>query len=462
MYNVSVPMELTSLNNTSGRTFEQVGCQYGWEYDHTWYTLTAPSQEDWVCDKSLYVSNTFAVSRAGDVIGNLIFGQLGDSIGRRPVFFLTLFMLVFGRCISVFTANIYWLFLVASFLGSMSTSASFQSPLAIGMEVSAPDRRGYLTMLQCLGFTLGISIMPLIGWATGDWIIFMLVTTLPGGVFLFVRKHFPESPRWLASRGKIDRCEKVLLHIAKINGTSLPPDTRAKLKKIASQKEKFYGLASLFSSWRLAKNTVLISATWVISGLTYYTLMLNVSYLSGNPFLNFFWQSMVELPGNIVGKTLSDRYGRRWTQAGTFVALIMGYIILIAVMKDPNMQWLTITMVVFAKFCITITFYIIFLQCMEIYPTCVRQTGTSLASLLGSGLGILGPYIIYLGVSIDVVYPFIILAVMALFGVIFCIFLPETLNQQLPETLADAETFGCDQKFWQTYCNKKDKVANII
>jgi hypothetical protein len=37
------------------------------------------TEQDWVCDKELYVTNTFVFSRAGDVIGNLIFGQLSDT-----------------------------------------------------------------------------------------------------------------------------------------------------------------------------------------------------------------------------------------------------------------------------------------------------------------------------------------------------------------------------------------------
>jgi membrane protein DedA with SNARE-associated domain len=57
--------------------------------------------------------------------------------------------------------------------------------------------------------------------------------------------------------------------------------------------------------------------------MTYYTLMLNVSNMEGNPFMNFFWQSLVELPGYVLGKYLSDRYGRRWTQGAMFLLLIL-------------------------------------------------------------------------------------------------------------------------------------------
>lgn len=87
-------------------------------------------------------------------------------------------------------------------------------------------------------------------------------------------------------------------------------------------------------------------ATWgdahasrrVVNSMTYYTLMLNVSNMEGNPFLNFFWQSLVELPGYVVGKYLSDRYGRRWTQAFLFLSLILAVIVVICVVgrKYPH------------------------------------------------------------------------------------------------------------------------------
>ena len=55
-----------------------VSCKYGWEYDTDWYSLTTPSQENWVFYKEVYVPNALFLSSMGDVVGTFIFGQLGD------------------------------------------------------------------------------------------------------------------------------------------------------------------------------------------------------------------------------------------------------------------------------------------------------------------------------------------------------------------------------------------------
>lgn len=55
-----------------------LACQHGYEYDHTYYQQTVVTQEDWVCDKNLYVTNTFVFNRLGEVIGTFFLGQLGD------------------------------------------------------------------------------------------------------------------------------------------------------------------------------------------------------------------------------------------------------------------------------------------------------------------------------------------------------------------------------------------------
>ena len=78
-------------------------------------------------------------------------------------------------------------------------------------------------------------------------------------------RWFPESARWLAAKGRTTQCARELRHIAKTNRTALPDNAMLTLQKIAAKKEKIYGPASLFSNWRLAKNTVLVVYLWWVS-----------------------------------------------------------------------------------------------------------------------------------------------------------------------------------------------------
>lgn len=64
----------------------------------------------------------------------------------------------------------------------------------------------------------------------------------------------------------------------------------------------------------------------------YLILYFNVSNLKGNPFLNYFWQGLAELPGYFVGKYLSDAIGRKYTKflslvAIAIVAVILAYVL---------------------------------------------------------------------------------------------------------------------------------------
>jgi MFS transporter, OCT family, solute carrier family 22 (organic cation transporter), member 4/5 len=52
------------------------------------------------------------------------------------------------------------------------------------------------------------------------------------------------------------------------------------------------------------------------------------------------------------------------------------------------------------------------------------------------------------GSNYDVRHPYIILFVLFLVGGIAALFLPETLHQNLPESMTEAQRFGKDQKFW--------------
>lgn len=446
MYNVTGP--LVGSGNVSDLSI--IGCQYGWEYDRSWFSRTVPSQENWVCNKALYVTNTFVATQVGDAVGTISFGHMSDSLGRRPVFLMSLALLITGRGLSVVSTAHYPLYLIAIFLGhSGLTSLSFAAT-TIGIELSSVERRAHVVMLQSLGWTGGMCLIPLVAWLTGDWVSFVLLPLLPTlGIFVCAQRLFTESPRWLASEGKIAQCMEYLQHIATINERSLPEGTEDTLQKISEQsKGKLYGPASFFSSTRLATNTILVIVCWMLNTFSYVALLLNVSNMPGNPFLNFFYQAAVEFPANVIAKWLSDRVGRRSTHTVTFLLVSASCFGVTAMINKPSLHEVSTVMVTFIRFCVTITNFVCYLQGMEIFPTCLRQTGMSVANLAGNMTTVVAPYVVYLGSNVNQKYPYIVLGSVAILATITTAFLPETLNRKLPENIKDAKYFGNNQKFW--------------
>lgn len=67
--------------------------------------------------------------------------------------------------------------------------------------------------------------------------------------------------------------------------------------------------------------------------MTVYSLIfLNVTNLKGNPFLNYFWQALAELPGYFLGKFLSDKFGRKFTifvgfTGASLISLVLVYVL---------------------------------------------------------------------------------------------------------------------------------------
>lgn len=78
MYNISTQLN-KSIDEWKFESHDTIPCVYGYEYDKTWYTRTAVSDENWICDRGLYMTNTFVFHRIGEVLGTFVFGQLGDT-----------------------------------------------------------------------------------------------------------------------------------------------------------------------------------------------------------------------------------------------------------------------------------------------------------------------------------------------------------------------------------------------
>ena len=78
MYNISTQHN-KDINDWKFKENDTISCVHGYDYDKTWYKRTTVSDEDWVCDRTLYQTNTFVFHRIGEVVGTFVFGQLGDT-----------------------------------------------------------------------------------------------------------------------------------------------------------------------------------------------------------------------------------------------------------------------------------------------------------------------------------------------------------------------------------------------
>ena len=93
-------------------------------------------------------------------------------------------------------------------------------------------------------------------------------------------------------------------------------------------------------------------------------------------------------------------------------------------------------------------------QAMEVFPTCVRQSGIGFATLVSQMISLGGPHVIFLGIT-DSKLPYLVMFLICLSGAVATLFLPETLGRKLPETIKEAVEFGRRDKFF-SFLPEKD------
>lgn len=87
-------------------------------------------------------------------------------------------------------------------------------------------------------------------------------------IHAFNCSYMIESPRWLATSGRLAECAKYLTVIARINGRPDSEITETELKKMLPDSStgtgsgQVYSILSLFTGRRIAQNTLLMVFAW--------------------------------------------------------------------------------------------------------------------------------------------------------------------------------------------------------
>jgi len=154
----------------------------------------------------------------GQVAGSLYFGWLSDRLGRRRLFILTLLIYLIGSGIAGF-ANAYWFLLVFRFIAGAGIGGEYAAINSAIDELIPSHYRGRVDIAingtYWAGAALGAGASIVLfnpdvvdqdwGWRIGFWIGPVL-----GLFIIYLRRHIPESPRWLVTHGHAQRAEATI------------------------------------------------------------------------------------------------------------------------------------------------------------------------------------------------------------------------------------------------------------
>ena len=122
---------------------------------------------------------------------------------------------------------------------------------------------------------------------------------------------------------------QVLQRMARTNKRPAPSLKRlqdvAAATTLASQQRKQYSYWHLFSSCRMAVNTLIIVYAWFVSSAVYYGMSFNVTFLEGSTYLNFFLLGLAEIPAIVFVVLVNNWLGRRKTVS--LLMMLAGYFI---------------------------------------------------------------------------------------------------------------------------------------
>src|SRR5712671_816644 len=157
----------------------------------------------------------------GAVLGALVFGRLADRLGRKRIFLVTLAVYLVATVLTAFSFNLAS-FALCRFLTGFGIGGEYAAINSAIDELIPARVRGRVDLAingsfwvgAALGAGLSILLLneqivkPEIGWR----LAFVLGGIL-GFAILLVRRHVPESPRWLLMHGRTAEAEAVVADI---------------------------------------------------------------------------------------------------------------------------------------------------------------------------------------------------------------------------------------------------------
>jgi MFS family permease len=392
-----------------------------------------PSMAGKVAEYAGYSTMIFMI---GWATGGVLFGVLGDRIGRVKTMILTILCYSLFTGLSVLSSNV-WDFSIYRALTGLGVGGQFSVGVALVAE-TMPDRArpfalGWLQALSAVGnmIAAGIGIvfgqLEQMGSVTHAWRPMFLIGGLPALLAILVFRKLKEPEQW----SKAKRENKKLGSMGE-----LFVNPRWRHNTIIGMLLAFAGVVGLwgigFFSFDLL-NSVL-DKTLRAQGLSEQLIAGKKTFWTGIA-------SLVQNGGAFFGVYAFTRVtaytGRRKAFAFAFVAAMASTAYTFWNLKTfADIFW----MIPLMGFCQLALFggYAIYLP--ELFPTRLRSTGTSFCYNVGRFVAALGPLTlglltsrVYAGQAEPMRYAGVTMCLVFLIGLAALPFAPETKGQPLPE-----------------------------
>ncbi|GAA2621773.1 sugar porter family MFS transporter [Streptomyces axinellae] len=332
----------------------------------------------------------------GAMIGAAGAGNLSDRYGRRPVLIASALVFTLGAFLAALAPSAAVLTASRVVLGLGIGTASNLVPVFIA-EVAPPRYRGRLVGLNQLMITLGIVLAYVANYAlenvTHSWRWMFGLAAVPAILFGVGMMLLPESPRWLALKGRTDAARAVL---ARLRGRPRTAAVEAELAEMSAGATDRESAAPRTGRWRALTGRsvrpalvagvglqILGQASGVNTVIYYAPKIFQSSGLgSSSSILATVGVGVVNLLMTPVGMLAVDRFGRKKLLAcGAAVmslALAGLAVTLAAGGQGSSFAWLAVLfVVVFIAAVATTLNVVVFIIPSELYPLRIRGTAMS-------------------------------------------------------------------------------------
>ena len=385
----------------------------------------------------------FAVASGllGTFIGALVAGWPGDRYGSRDTLKAVGFMYIASALGCAFCWNLES-FYVFRFIGGLAIGASsVLAPVYIS-EIAPADRRGALTGLFQFNIVFGILVAYVSNFAvqelSGDadlWRLKLGIAAVPAIVFALLMFTIPQSPRWLALRGRTAEAATNLAMVGVADPEAMLKEfARAAQLARANSAERLF-VAAYRKPIVLAILLAMFNQLSGINAILYYLndIFAAAGFTGWSNALQAVAIGAANLIATMIALRFIDRIGRKKLlligAIGTACALA-GVAVIMGTGQGKGL--LLAMLIVFISFFAFSQGAVIWVYLAEIFPTAVRSRGQALGSATHWGMnaiiGQLFPMIAIYTQSLP--FAFFAACMVVQFFVVLAIF-PETRGVEL-------------------------------